>query len=254
MFGIDDSIAGLSDGTKVLVVLAIAVLLGLRHAADPDHLAAVTTLVANGRDRSRKAAARLGIAWGLGHATTLFAFGLPIVLFKAYLPEGVQKGVEAAVGLVIVVLAVWLLARWRRGAFRHAHVRTRAHEGARDGRQFHLHKTGEAHHHAHRSATARSPLQAYGIGLVHGMGGSAGVGVLLLASIHNRLVAVLALLLFAAFTAAAMAALTTGVGSALSTNRVRRSFDRLVPALGATSLAFGIWYGLGALDVAPTFF
>ncbi len=254
MFGIDSSIAGLSDGTKVMVVLALAVLLGLRHAADPDHLAAVTTLVANGRDRSSRAAARLGIAWGLGHATTLFAFGLPIVLFKAYLPEPVQKGAEAAVGLVIVTLAVWLLARWRRGAFRHAHVHTHATSGADSGRQFHLHKAGESHQHAHRSATARSPLQAYGIGLVHGLGGSAGVGVLLLATIHDHVVAVSALLLFAGFTAVSMAALTTGVGAALSTARVRRSFDRLVPVLGATSFAFGVWYGLGALDVAPYFF
>ena len=67
-------------------------LLGLRHATDPDHLAAVTTLIASGRDRTKPLAARLGLLWGLGHATSLFAFGLPIVLFKAYLPEAVQQG------------------------------------------------------------------------------------------------------------------------------------------------------------------
>ena len=254
MFGLDNWVAHLSNGTSLLVVSAVAIVLGLRHATDPDHLAAVTTLIASGREHTKRLAARLGLAWGFGHATSLFVFGLPIVLFKAYLPAGVQKGVEAAVGVVIVALAVWLLVRWRRGAFRHAHVHTHASESAASGRQFHLHKAGEAHHHAHRSATARSPLQAYGIGLVHGMGGSAGVGVLLLATIHDHVIAVVALLLFAAFTALSMAALTTGVGSALSTNRVRRSFDRLVPALGAMSLAFGIWYGLGALDLAPYYF
>jgi hypothetical protein len=97
-------------------------------------------------------------------------------------------------------------------------------------------------------------LQAYCIGLVHGLGGSAGVGVLLLASIHDHAVAVGALVLFAGFTAVSMAVLTTGVGAALSTSRVRRSFDRVVPALGVASLAFGVWYGLTALDAAPHLF
>lgn len=253
MFGIDDSIAGLTDGTKVLLALVVAIVLGLRHASDPDHLAAVATLVASGKDRSRRAAARLGLAWGLGHATTLFAFGLPIILFKAYLPEGLQRAAETAVGVVIVVLALWMLLRWRRGAFRHAHVQpgSRPQGGSPS---FHLHRAGEAHHHSHRQMRARSPLQAYGIGLVHGMGGSAGVGVLLLASIHDHLVGVGALFLFAAFTAVSMSLLTTGLGVGLSAAPVRRSFDAIAPVLGVVSLAFGIWYGLGALDLAPYFF
>lgn len=251
MFGIDDAIIGLSDGTKVLVVLAVAIVLGLRHATDPDHLAAVMTLMASSRERSRRAAARLGLAWSLGHATTLFAFGLPIVLFKAYLPDGGQRAAETAVGAVIVVLAVCMLLRWRRGAFRHAHVETHP---APQARKFHLHRAGEAHHHSHGRMRVRSPLQAFGIGLVHGLGGSAGVGVLLLASIHDHVVAVGALLLFALFTAASMYALTTGVGLGLAAPRVQRSFGVIAPVLGVTSLAFGIWYGLGALDMAPSVF
>ena len=63
MFGLDDWIAGLSDGGSIAVVVAVAVLLGLRHATDPDHIAAVTTLVASGRERATGAAARLGAWW-----------------------------------------------------------------------------------------------------------------------------------------------------------------------------------------------
>ena len=77
MFGLDDKIAGFSNGTTLLVVAAVAVLLGLRHASDPDHLAAVTTLIASGKERATRAAARMGFVWGLGHATSLFLFGLP---------------------------------------------------------------------------------------------------------------------------------------------------------------------------------
>jgi ABC-type nickel/cobalt efflux system permease component RcnA len=252
MLGLDDWIAHFSDGATLLVVVGVAVLLGLRHATDPDHLAAVTTLIASGTERTKRAAARLGLAWGLGHATTLFAFGLPIVLFKAYLPERVQQGAETAIGFVIVALAVWLLVRWRRGLF-DVHVHVHAHG---TGRHVHVHDHahGRADHaHAH-DVRARSPLQAYGIGLVHGMGGSAGVGILLLAAIHDHVVAVLALGLFAAFTAVSMALLSTGFGLTLSSEPVRRSFNRLAPALGAASLLFGIWYALGALELAPYFF
>jgi high-affinity nickel permease len=246
MLGLDHWIAGFSDGTTLAVVALVALVLGLRHATDPDHLAAVTTLIAGTRERATRAAARLGIAWGLGHATSLFAFGVPIVLFKAYLPERVEQGAETAVGLLIVGLAIWLLVRWRRGLF---HVHVHAHER--------LHAHGHVHDgdgHPHATARARTPLQAYAIGLIHGTGGSAGVGVLLLASIHDHALALAALAIFAVCTALSMALLSTGFGRALGSAPVRASFDRVAPVLGVASLAFGAWYALGALELTPYFF
>jgi high-affinity nickel permease len=222
MFGLDDWIVHLSDGTSLVLVLAIAIVLGLRHASDPDHLAAVTTLVANGRG----GATRLGLTWGLGHATSLVLLGVPIVVWKAYLPERVEQSAEVTIGFVIVALALWLLLRWRRGAFAHAHA--------------HL-----------RVPPSRTPWQAYAIGLVHGIGGSGGVGVLLLATIRSHPAAIVALVLFAAFTAVSMAVLSTGYGAALARPRVQSGFHRVAPALGLASLAFGIWYTLGALSLAP---
>ena len=234
MAGIDGWLAHFSNGTTLALVVFVAIVLGLRHASDPDHLVAVTTLIAGGQERAARAATRLGLAWGLGHATSLFAFGLPIVIFKAYLPAPVQAAAETSVGVMIALLALWLLVRWRRGLF-------------------HLHDDhGAPHAHGARGRLrARSPLQAFGIGLVHGMGGSAGVGVLLLASIHDRGVAVLALMLFALCTALSMAALSTGFGLTLHSSRLQGSLSRLAPVLGFVSLAFGIWYALGALSLAP---
>jgi High-affinity nickel-transport protein len=240
VFGLDQYIMGLSDGGSIVAIIAVAVALGVRHATDPDHLAAVTTLVASGQERTR-AAAGLSLSWGLGHATTLLACGLPIVLFKAYLPEPVQEGAETLVGLVIVALAVWLLVRWRNGVF-HLH--------AGGG-----HARGGAGTHAHRGPQwVRTRLQAFGIGLIHGMGGSAGVGVLLLAAIGNHAVAVAALTLFAAFTALSMVIASLGLGATLSSTRVSRSFHHLAPLIGCASLAFGAWYALGALELAPYYF
>jgi hypothetical protein len=227
MFGLDQWIASFSDGATLALVCVVAVVLGLRHATDPDHLAAVSTLIAGSRERATSAAARLGLSWGVGHATSLFVFGLPIVLFKSYLPEGVQEGAETTVGLMIVALAVWLLVRWRHGFF---------------------------HEHTHTHRPPRSPLQAFGIGLVHGMGGSAGVGVLLLASIHDRTLAIAALGLLALCTALSMATLSTGLGFTLERGRVGVLFPAIAPALGLASLSFGVWYALGALHVAPYYF
>jgi len=246
MFGLDTWISHLSNGATLLAVTGVAMVLGLRHATDPDHLAAVTTLIASGRDRTKRLAARLGLAWGLGHATSLFAFGLPIVLFNAFLPEPVQRGAETAVGFLIIALAAWLLVRWRRGFL---HIHPHEHEA---GTHVHIHGHARTARHEHRhTVRTRSPNQAFGIGLLHGMGGSAGVGVLLLAAIHDRLVAVLALGLFAVCTAISMAVLSTGLGLTLSSETARRSFSRIAPALGAVSLLFGVWYALGALQLAP---
>jgi high-affinity nickel permease len=244
MFGLDDSIAGFSDGTSVLLVMLVAVLLGLRHATDPDHLAAMTTLIASGRERATRAAARLGFAWGLGHGTTLFVFGLPIVLFEKYLPERALQLAETAIAAVIVLLAVRLLLRWRRGSF-HAHEH--AHETARHT-HLHAHAENPGHGHRHR---VRSPLGAYGIGLVHGMGGSAGVGILIVAAVDATWLAVVSLALLAVFTAASMTLVTGGFGLGIDSAHARQAFGAIAPALGAASLTFGVWYGTAAWGLAP---
>jgi high-affinity nickel permease len=230
MFGLDDWIAGMSDGASVAVVLFVAVLLGLRHATDPDHVAAMTTLVASGRERVARSAAGLGAWWGVGHGITLVLFGLPILLAERYLPERMQQGAETAVAVLIVFLALRLLVRWRHGYFDlHAHPHP-----DRD--------------HRHE---VRTPAGALGVGLVHGMGGSAGVGVLLLAAIPSEAVAVASLLLLALCTALSMTIVTTGFGLALGARPVAAASHRVVPVLGAASLAFGVWYAAAVWAVAP---
>ncbi len=230
MFGVDDWIAGLSQGGSLIVVVLVAILLGLRHATDPDHLAAVTTLVASGRRGARRASARLGLWWGAGHAVTLVLFGVPILVAERYLPEWAQHGAESAVAALIVFLALRLLVRWRH-----------------DRLSRHVHRPGEAEHRH----PARTPWAAFGIGLVHGMGGSAGVGVLLIAAIPSETQAVLALLVLAAFTAVSMTLVTTGFGATLALRPVATSLSAAVPVLAVSSLAFGAWYGAAVWSLAP---
>jgi ABC-type nickel/cobalt efflux system permease component RcnA len=243
MFGLDDFIASYSDGAAVWIVLLAAIVLGLRHATDPDHIAAVTALVAGAPERAARRAAGLGLAWGLGHALTLFGFGLPILLLDQYLPEPVQQGAETAVAFVIVYLAVRLLVRWRRGFF-HAHE----HEhGSAKHRHLHGH-SDYTHEHPHAD---RTRIGAFGIGLVHGMGGSAGVGILLVAAIASPWLSVAALALLAIFTAVSMTILSTGFGATLASAPVRNSLAAVAPGLGVASLAFGLWYGTAAWGLMP---
>ena len=228
MFGLDDWIAGLSQGGSFAVVVLVAALLGLRHATDPDHIAAVSTLVASGRERATGAAARLGAWWGAGHALTLLVFGVPILLADRFLPDALQRGAETGVAALIVFLALRLLVRWHHGAF----------------------ALGDAAGGSHRHPV-RSPLGAFGIGLVHGMGGSAGVGVLLLAAIPSQELALVALVVLAVFTAVSMTIVTTGFGAVLSVRPVAGSLAAAAPVLGTTSLAFGLWYAAAAWSLAP---
>lgn len=230
MFGLDDWIAGLSHGASLGVVLVVAVLLGLRHATDPDHIAAMTTLVASGRERVARSAAGLGAWWGVGHGITLVGFGIPILFAERYLPERLQQGAETAVAALIVFLALRLLVRWRHGYF-----------------DFHAHPHSERDHRH----VVRTPFGALGVGLVHGMGGSAGVGVLLLASIPSETVAVASLLLLAAFTAVSMTVVTVGYGLILTARPVAAASNTVIPALGALSLVFGIWYAAAVWALAP---
>ena len=246
MAALDGWLEGFMHGPASLgVILLISALLGLRHASDPDHLAAVTTLIASEEDLDKvRKAGFMGLLWGAGHGTTLVLIGLPLVLFNRFLPEVVQQAAEALIGGIIILLAVRLLLRWRRGLF---HVHTHTH-GGEPHRHVHSHagEADEAHEHAHKR---RTPLGAYGLGLVHGIGGSGGLTLLLLSTISDKAQAAGALLLFAVGTAVSMALLSTAFGLAIAGGPLGRNFERVAPVLGVLGVAFGAWYALGALGM-----
>jgi hypothetical protein len=190
----------------------------------------MTTLVASGRDRVARSAGALGAWWGAGHAITLVLFGIPILIAERYLPEPMQQSAETAVAALVVFLAVRLLVRWRHGYFDlHAHPHP-----------------DRVHRHA-----VRTPAAALAVGLVHGMGGSAGVGVLLLTAIPSERVAVVSLLVLALFTAVSMTLVTVSFGLVLAARPVATASRTGIPVLGAASLAFGLWYAAATWSLAP---
>jgi ABC-type nickel/cobalt efflux system permease component RcnA len=231
------------DGGTLLSVLVVAFVLGLRHAADPDHLVAVTTLLASTRESGARTAAWLGAAWGAGHALTLIALAVPILFAREVIPPTGQRLAEAAIGVLIVFLGLRLLWRWRRGGY---HVHVHEHGARRHG---HLHSHGRSERHEHAHWPTRTPLASFLIGCAHGTGGSAGVAILLLAGIRDRQTALVALAVLAAGTAVSMAVLSAGAGAVLASGSVRRRLATAIPLLGTASAVFGVWYALAAWSV-----
>jgi len=230
---LDSLITGLFDGAPLLVALGIAFLLGLRHASDPDHLVAVTSLVA-AEDGDTRKAARLGAWWGIGHSGALVAIGIPLIAFKTELPAWLESGAEKTIGIVILVLAARVIYKWARGDYRataHAHD-----DGHRTRR--HLRRG-----HDHRHVKVRTPGQALSIGLLHGLAGTGAIVLLLIAALPSRLEAGLALAVFAPMSIVSMAALTAAFAWVLTRPIIEPVYRTvLIPGLGAFGMVFGLWY------------
>jgi High-affinity nickel-transport protein len=231
---LDAALTGLFDGAPLLVALGIAFLLGLRHASDPDHLVAVTSLVAS-EDGDTKKAAKLGAWWGLGHAAALLAIGVPLIAFKTELPAWLETGAEKVIGAVILVLAARVIYKWVRGDYRasaHSH-------GDGHARRRHL-RRGDA---GHRHVKVRTRGQAASIGLLHGLAGTGAVVLLLIAALPSRLEAALALGVFAPMSIVSMAACTAAFAWVLTRPIIEPVYRTvLIPGLGAFGVMFGLWY------------
>ena len=160
---------------SIVAVLAIGGLLGFRHAFEPDHLAAVSTLATRPSARLWSAA-RLGLVWGLGHTVTVGAVALLIIALGIRLPDRFWPAAELLVAALLVLLGTLVIWRYVRGRW-HMHVHT--HPAA--GPHFHLHSHGTdaAHGHGHAVVDARRSL---GFGIAHGLAGSGAIAALLVAA------------------------------------------------------------------------
>jgi hypothetical protein len=225
------------EGAPLLVALGTALVMGLRHASDPDHLVAVTSLVA-AEDGDTRKAARLGAWWGIGHAGALVAIGIPLIVFKTELPGSLESGAEKAIGVVILVLAARVICKWARGDYR---ATAHAHDDGHGSRR-HL-RRGDG---AHRHHEVRTRGQALAIGLLHGLAGTGAIVLLLVASLPGRLEATLCLAAFAPMSIVSMALFTGAFAWLLTRPLVEPIYRRvLIPALGGFGVLFGLWFAGG---------
>ena len=256
--------------TSGLAILAIGFFLGMRHATDPDHVIAVSTIVS--RERSLAKAALIGILWGVGHTLTILAVGAAIILFGLAIPARVGLTMEFCVGLMLILLGVLNLTgamKWMSDKFSPAHppvTGEHAHIHEHDAKlHFHWHShAAEREHHAESLAPPQTLERSLGglglyqtlrplfVGIVHGLAGSAAVALLVLSAIREPKWAVLYLLVFGIGTIAGMMLITTIIALPFSFVGYRFAWlnRSLIIGSGVLSLAFGLFvcYQIGFVD------
>jgi ABC-type nickel/cobalt efflux system permease component RcnA len=220
-------------------VLGLGFILGLRHALDPDHLVAISTIA--GEHRSFKKASLVGTFWGLGHTASLLLAGVTVIILKLQISETASLWMEFAVALMLVLLGARALKRALRGWKFHFHMHT--HDGHR---HFHLHRhhAGEEHNqeHHHRHLL-RIGFRPFFIGMVHGMAGSAALMLLVLATIPSAIVALLYIGIFGLGSVVSMLVISSLMSLPFILSGKRFSFvsEGLQVAAGVLSLAFGLF-------------
>lgn len=207
-------------------------LLGMRHALEPDHLAAVSTLVTGERNSYR--AAVLGACWGVGHTLTLLAAGALLVVLQTAMPAKVANLFELFVALMLVGLglrAMYVAARQGPSGAVHVH---------QHGRVVHVHRGATAHVHIGTWTLARRPLL---VGAVHGLAGSGALTALVLATLPTTAARLAYMLLFGVGSTLGMAALSVVLGWPIARVGHHHRIARAVSlAVGSTSTALGLLY------------
>ncbi len=184
-------------------ILLLGFVLGMRHATDPDHVVAVTTIVSD--ERSLWRASAVGAVWGVGHSITILAVGGAIVVFRLVIPPRLGLLLEFCVAVMLILLGMLTLSGRRVGS----------------------------------ATNMARPLV---VGIVHGLAGSAFVALMVLAAVPGAMLQLLYLALFAAGTIAGMGVITMVVAlpSAVTARRFVRAQRYLRLASGLASLVFGL--------------
>lgn len=234
----------------LLSIIALGFFLGMRHATDPDHVIAVTTIVT--RQRSIARSAWIGAFWGLGHTLTILLVGAGIILFNLVIPPRLGLSMELSVGLMLIILGLMNVVSFFRS------VAELAPDQSPDVRDHsHSHHRGAFAHTGHSHRSTDKPLaymdrvlgrlwvyqyiRPLVIGIVHGLAGSAAVALLVLTTIRDPRWAVAYLLVFGVGTIAGMMLITMSLASTFHwVGKSRRFSRRLALASGLVSVGFGL--------------
>jgi nickel/cobalt exporter len=229
--------------TGAFAVLGLGLVFGLKHATEVDHVVAVTTIVSEQRSVWRAAA--VGGLWGAGHTASLVVVGLFVLTLRVAVPEGVAGWLEFCVALMIIALGVNAVARALRGRA-DAHVHRHKHGGVEHA-HVHFHEQGAGHSEisaGHTHAVTRVGLKPVMVGAMHGLAGSAALTLLVLAQIDSAALGLLYLAVFGLGSVLGMMMMSglVGLPFALGARRVGGLSYGLQVAVGALSIAFGLWY------------
>jgi hypothetical protein len=242
-------------------ILALGFFLGMRHATDPDHVIAVTTIVSNQRNSVRSAL--IGAFWGVGHTLTILVVGAGIILFDLVIPARLGLSMELSVAIMLIVLGLVNVA----GFLHSTAASSMPNGGGKEVVHSHPHSHGDymhSHSHTHHPgvhshSSDHTPLawldhvfgrtgvyqyvRPFVVGVVHGLAGSAAVALLVLTTIRNVNWAIAYLLVFGLGTIAGMMLITMSMSSAFRlVGKGRENFSRrLTLASGLISVSFGLF-------------
>jgi len=227
-------------------ILALGFVLGLKHAVEADHLAAVSTLASE--RQSLLGSSLVGALWGLGHTISLMIAGIAVILLHFQISERTSQALEFCVGVMLVGLGANALRKLASGG--HLHIHVHEHGG-------HLH----AHPHIHEKAHDDEPHTHHGlqlgvrpllIGMVHGMAGSAALMLLVLTTISSALVGLLYVVVFGVGSVGGMMVMSTlfALPARFTAKRFTRANFALRGLAGLFSLGFGLFmvYQIGFVD------
>jgi len=220
---------------SLIAALGLGFLLGLRHAMEADHVAAMSTFVS--QERTLLRSCLRGTFWGIGHTAALLAAGVAVIAFKVRIPPAFERGVETCIALVLMLLGGHVLLRAVGALSLHSHEHV--HDGV-PHRHVHLHVGPRAaHDHVHLFAGARRPLL---MGLLHGLGGGGALVLVVLTTLPSPAAAFLYILVFGLGSTAGMLVLSglMGVPFALLAGSSGRAASVLQIAVGAGSALIGV--------------
>lgn len=222
--------------TSIPAILGLGFFLGLKHATEADHLAAVTTIV-SGR-KSIWNSALVGGLWGLGHTISLFVAGIFVLVLNFQISERTERGLEFCVGLMLTILGLNVFRKLIKGGHLHFH----AHDhGGREHVHPHIHdgEPDEANTHHGLSLSPRALF----IGMVHGMAGSAALMLLVIPTIDSRMLGLVYIVIFGVGSIGGMMLMSLLVSLPFRLTELKfERINRLMQiAAGVISVSLGLW-------------
>lgn len=221
---------------SIVSVLGLGLVLGLKHALDADHLAAISTIVSE--RRSLLASSVIGAVWGVGHTLSLFIAGVAVIVLHVEIGKRVEMTLEFGVALMLIVLGVNLLRKLRRGATVHLHVHT---HGGRVHAHPHVHD-GKPEPHPHTHHGFRLDARPLLVGMVHGLAGSAALMLLVLSTIPSPWIGLIYIGVFGVGSIGGMLCMSTLL--ALPAHLTASRFARANVALQTAAAVFSVGLGL----------
>lgn len=236
---------------SITAALTLGFVLGLRHALDPDHLVAVSTIVSEHKSVARSSL--IGTFWGLGHTASLLAVSVVILLLRTSISERASLWLELPVSLMLIALGINTLWRTLRERGWQVHTHVHSHDDGDDGgaegephSHIHLHAHDE---HIHRHHLLRLGRRPFLVGLVHGVAGSAAITLAVVATIPSIALGLIYIAIFGIGSIGGMLLMSAMIGLpfALTARRFAILNGGIRLLAGLFSILFGLWLAWGLM-------